>query len=177
MATVVGCGAWPLSPVAAHRHCRKAGRPQFCTIKDDVKIMKKLGLNAYRFSISWSRVLPHIEPFVTLFHWDLPQALQVEYSGFLSLDIVEEFCQYAELCFSEFGDRVKHWITLNDPWSYCIGGYVMGILAPSRGHNSPEKIALASQTYSIFLLGVMYSKQRGEFWYGPRKWEFRDITL
>ncbi|KAK3013581.1 hypothetical protein RJ639_009577, partial [Escallonia herrerae] len=107
--------------------------------------VNKEGLKYYNDLIDDLLSNGHIEPFVTLFHWDLPQALQVEYSGFLSNDIVEDFRQYAELCFSQFGDRVKHWITLNDPWSYCIGGYVTGILAPGRGHNSPEKIALASQ--------------------------------
>ncbi|CAI9760942.1 unnamed protein product [Fraxinus pennsylvanica] len=127
--------------------------------KEDVKLMKKIGLNAYRFSISWSRVLPGgsldagvnkegikyynnlidtllahgIEPYVTLFHWDLPQALEYEYGGFLCSQIVENFCEFASLCFWEFGDRVKHWITLNDPWTFCFGGYVMGTMAPWRG--------------------------------------------
>ncbi|XP_059429574.1 beta-glucosidase 12-like [Corylus avellana] len=131
---------------------------QYHHYKEDVGIMKKMGLDAYRFSISWSRVLPKgklsggvnsegikyynnlinellnkgLQPFVTLFHWDLPQALEDEYGGFLSPHIVDDFRDYAELCFKEFGDRVKHWITLNEPWSYSVGGYVQGILAPGR---------------------------------------------
>ncbi|XP_022888219.1 raucaffricine-O-beta-D-glucosidase-like [Olea europaea var. sylvestris] len=130
--------------------------------KEDVKLMKKIGLNAYRFSISWSRVLPGgsldagvnkqgikyynnlidtllahgIEPYVTLFHWDLPQALEYEYGGFVSPQIIKDFCAFASLCFWEFGDRVKHWITLNDPWTFCFGGYVMGTMAPWRGSSS-----------------------------------------
>ncbi|KAK2997898.1 hypothetical protein RJ639_025919, partial [Escallonia herrerae] len=88
-----------------------------------------------------------IEPFVTLFHWDLPQALQDEYGGFLSPQIIADFCDYAELCFWEFGDRVKHWITLNEPWSYCVGGYVTGILAPGRGPSSPEYIKQALSSF------------------------------
>ncbi|KAM7465420.1 hypothetical protein LguiB_012982 [Lonicera macranthoides] len=56
--------------------------------KEDVQIMKKMGLNAYRFSIAWSRILPGIEPFVTIFHWDVPQALEDEYGGFLSTNIM-----------------------------------------------------------------------------------------
>ncbi|KAA8549627.1 hypothetical protein F0562_001355 [Nyssa sinensis] len=137
--------------------------------KEDVAILKKIGLDAYRFSISWPRVLPRgnlsggvnkegvkyynnlidellangIEPFVTLFHWDLPQALEDEYGGFLSSEIVKDFCDFAELCFWEFGDRVKHWITLNEPWSYSYGGYVTGTLAPGRGSSSPEHIEAA----------------------------------
>ncbi|WRX34757.1 Glycoside hydrolase family 1 - like 10 [Theobroma cacao] len=73
-----------------------------------------------------------IQPFVTLFHWDLPQALEDEYGGFLSPRIVDDFRDYADVCFKEFGDRVKHWITLNEPWSYSSGGYASGFLAPGR---------------------------------------------
>ncbi|XP_022154096.1 beta-glucosidase 12-like [Momordica charantia] len=126
--------------------------------KEDVGIMKNMNLDAYRFSISWSRILPKgkltggvnmkgiqyynslidellakgIKPFVTLFHWDLPQALEDEYGGFLSPHIVNDFQDYAEVCFKEFGDRVKHWITLNEPWSYSMGGYAQGSFAPNR---------------------------------------------
>ncbi|KAF4369156.1 hypothetical protein G4B88_020934 [Cannabis sativa] len=116
--------------------------------KEDVGIMKEMNLDAYRFSISWSRLLPNgkvsggvnkkgikyyndlideliakgLKPFVTLFHWDTPQALEED----------EHFKEYAELCFKEFGDRVKHWITLNEPWSYAVGGYATGYAAPGR---------------------------------------------
>ncbi|XP_042489603.1 beta-glucosidase 12-like, partial [Macadamia integrifolia] len=126
--------------------------------QEDVGIMKEMGLDAYRFSISWSRLLPYgklsggmneegstyynnlinellsngIQPFVTLFHWDLPQALEAECGGFLSPNIIDDFGDYAELCYREFGDRVKHWITLNEPWSFSIGGYNLGIHAPGR---------------------------------------------
>ncbi|XP_057453250.1 beta-glucosidase 12-like [Lotus japonicus] len=126
--------------------------------KEDVGIMKSMNLDAYRFSISWSRILPKgklsgginqegikyynnlinellsngLHPFVTLFHWDMPQALEDEYGGFLSPHIVDDFQDYAELCFKEFGDRVKHWITLNEPWSYSGSGYALGSFAPGR---------------------------------------------
>ncbi|OEL32861.1 Beta-glucosidase 24, partial [Dichanthelium oligosanthes] len=126
--------------------------------QEDVKIMKDIGFNAYRFSISWTRILPNgklsggvnmegikyynnlinkllsegVEPFVTLFHWDSPQALEQQYNGFLSQHIVEDFRDYANICFREFGDRVRNWITFNEPWSFSIGGYVTGILAPGR---------------------------------------------
>ncbi|KAK3034897.1 hypothetical protein RJ639_033260 [Escallonia herrerae] len=81
-----------------------------------------------------------IEPYVTLFHWDLPQALEEEYSGFLSPRVVPDFCEYAELCFWEFGDRVKYWITLNEPYTYSVGGYVFGTTPPGRGASSSEHI-------------------------------------
>ncbi|CAI9089622.1 OLC1v1024228C1 [Oldenlandia corymbosa var. corymbosa] len=121
--------------------------------------MKKIGLDAYRFSISWPRVLPGgrlsaginkqgieyynnlidellangIEPYVTLFHWDVPQALESEYGGFLSDRIVDDFREFADLCFWEFGDRVKNWITLNEPWTFAVLGYAGGGTAPGRG--------------------------------------------
>ncbi|ERN11637.1 hypothetical protein AMTR_s00022p00202460, partial [Amborella trichopoda] len=131
---------------------------QYHLYKDDVKLMKYLGLDAYRLSIAWPRILPKgtleggvnragidhynslinellangIQPFVTLFHWDLPQALEDAYGGFLSPNIVKDYTDYVDVCFREFGDRVKHWITLNEPYSYAFGGYVAGIFAPGR---------------------------------------------
>ncbi|KAG4967165.1 hypothetical protein JHK82_032881 [Glycine max] len=126
--------------------------------KEDIGIMKYMNLDAYRFSISWSRVLPKgklsagvnhegvnyynnlinelmangLQPYVTLFHWDVPQALEDEYGGFLSPHIVDDFRDYAELCFKEFGNRVKHWITLNEPRSVSKNGYANGRFAPGR---------------------------------------------
>ncbi|KAK2440347.1 Beta-glucosidase 12 [Trifolium repens] len=126
--------------------------------KEDVRIMKDMNLDSYRFSLSWSRILPKgklsgginqqginyynnlinellangIQPLVTLFHWDLPQTLEDEYGGFLSPLIVKDFQDYAELCFKEFGDRVKSWVTLNEPWSYSQHGYADGHMAPGR---------------------------------------------
>ncbi|XP_058729966.1 cyanogenic beta-glucosidase-like [Vicia villosa] len=126
--------------------------------KEDIGLMKDLNMDAYRFSISWSRVLPKgklsggvnkegikyynnlinevlakgLQPYVTLFHWDVPQALEDEYGGFLSRHIVDDFRDYAELCFKEFGDRVKHWITLNEPWSVSMNAYAYGKFAPGR---------------------------------------------
>ncbi|XP_027106821.1 beta-glucosidase 12 isoform X1 [Coffea arabica] len=126
--------------------------------KDDVKLMKFIGLDAFRFSISWPRILPRgklsggvnkegvafynnlinelisngIKPFVTIFHWDVPQALEDEYHSFLSPLIVDDYLDFVELCFKEFGDRVKHWITMNEPYIFSNGGYDGGTLAPGR---------------------------------------------
>ncbi|XP_040994447.1 beta-glucosidase 11-like isoform X3 [Juglans microcarpa x Juglans regia] len=131
---------------------------QYHRYKEDVGIMRQMGLDAYRFSISWSRVLPNgrlsggvnmegikyynnlinellakgLKPFVTLFHFDLPQSLEDDYGGFLSPHIVNDFRDYTEVCFKEFGDRVKHWITLNEPTSYSVGGYASGAIPPGR---------------------------------------------
>ncbi|XP_022871416.1 beta-glucosidase-like [Olea europaea var. sylvestris] len=127
--------------------------------RDDVALMKKMGFNSYRFSIAWTRILPGgrlctgvskegiqfyndlidallaagIEPYATIFHWDVPQCLEDEYGGFLSDKIVKDFCEFAGVCFWEFGDRVKHWITLNEPWSFSFSGYAIGTFPPHRG--------------------------------------------
>ncbi|XP_050937145.1 beta-glucosidase 12-like [Cucumis melo] len=132
---------------------------QYHRYLEDVDIIKKLGFDAYRFSISWSRVLPKgklsggvnqegidyynrlindllskgIEPYVTIFHWDVPQALEDEYLGFLSERIINDYRDFAELCFKKFGDRVKHWITFNEQYIFASYGYATGLFAPGRG--------------------------------------------
>ncbi|MFX1254720.1 MAG: GH1 family beta-glucosidase [Promethearchaeota archaeon] len=107
--------------------------------KEDVQLMKALGLNAYRFSISWPRIFPtgqgeinqkgvkfydnlvdellanDIEPYVTLYHWDLPLALQKKYSGWFDQGIIDAYVNYATFMFKHFGDRVKKWTTFNEP--------------------------------------------------------------
>ncbi|KAL0284685.1 UNVERIFIED_CONTAM: Beta-glucosidase 12 [Sesamum calycinum] len=103
--------------------------------KEDVKLGKYIGLDAFRMSISWPRILPRITPFVTLFHWDVPQALEDEYRGFLKPHIIDDFRDFVELCFKEFGDRIKHWITMNEPFIFANGGYdgeLLGNMAPGR---------------------------------------------
>ncbi|XP_076452948.1 lactase/phlorizin hydrolase-like [Babylonia areolata] len=121
---------------------------------DDVRMLQDLGVNHYRFSISWSRVLPDgtlgsrnqagiqyyhrlldalgeagIVPMVTLYHWDLPQALQLQ-GGWLNRSVVALYRDYADMCFREFGDKVKFWITFNEPWVFTVSGYGTGEMAP-----------------------------------------------
>ncbi|XP_030966892.1 beta-glucosidase 17-like isoform X3 [Quercus lobata] len=129
--------------------------------KGDIALMKEIGLDFFRFSISWARILPKgkisggvnqkgitfynnlinellsqgLKPFITLFHWDVPQALEEEYGGFLSQNIVDDYRNYVDVCFKKFGDRVKYWVTINEPNTFSIGGYVTGIEAPSRCSN------------------------------------------
>ncbi|XP_050281906.1 beta-glucosidase 17-like [Quercus robur] len=76
-----------------------------------------------------------LKPFITLFHWDVPQALEDEYGGFLSQNIVDDYRNYVDFCFKEFGDRVKYWITINEPNIFTIGGYADGTTAPGRCSN------------------------------------------
>lgn len=132
--------------------------------KEDIGLMKEIGLDAYRFSISWPRIMPDgkninqkgldfynrlvdellengIIPFITLYHWDLPYALY-EKGGWLNPDIAMYFRAYATLMFDELGDRVKNWITLNEPWCSSFLGYFTGEHAP--GHtNLQEAIIVA----------------------------------
>jgi beta-glucosidase len=122
--------------------------------REDVALMADLGLTAYRFSVSWPRVQPAgtgaaneaglrfysdlvdalleagITPWVTLHHWDLPLALQDEHGGWLSPRMADAFADYARICFDALGDRVRHWITLNEPWVTAVLGYGEGAFAP-----------------------------------------------
>ncbi|KAE9597346.1 putative beta-glucosidase [Lupinus albus] len=124
--------------------------------EEDIELMKDLGVDAYRFSISWSRIFPNgsgainaagvehynkvinallakgIEPYVTMYHWDLPQALEDKYQGWLSNKIINDFANYAEILFQKFGDRVKQWITFNEPHTFATQGYDFGLQAPGR---------------------------------------------
>ena len=123
---------------------------------EDLDLAKSLGVNAYRFSIAWPRILPNgtpgrsavneaglafydrlvdgmlergLDPWATLYHWDLPQALQ-EQGGWISRDTVAAFLDYTDIVTRRLGDRVKHWITHNEPWCSCMMGYWEGVHAP-----------------------------------------------
>ncbi|KAF4498942.1 beta-glucosidase [Fusarium agapanthi] len=127
--------------------------------KTDVEWLRKYNVTGYRFSLSWSRIIPmggkddpvneegisyynrlidellanKITPFVTLFHWDIPQTLEDRYGGMLDKDAyTPDFVRYARVCFERFGDRVKHWITYNEPGVYSLAGYAAGVHAPGR---------------------------------------------
>ncbi|WP_418961062.1 GH1 family beta-glucosidase [Streptomyces tritici] len=123
--------------------------------RDDVRLMAGLGLNAYRFSVSWSRVQPTgrgpavqqgldfyrrlvdellaagIEPALTLYHWDLPQELE-DAGGWPERSTAERFAEYAALLADALGDRVERWTTLNEPWCSAFLGYGSGVHAPGR---------------------------------------------
>lgn len=133
--------------------------------QEDVGLMRELGLSAYRFSVSWSRVLPEgkgrvnekgldfyrrlvdallengVRPNVTLYHWDLPAALD-DRGGWLNPDISKWFADYAQVLFRALDDKVEMWATLNEPWVVTDGGYLHGALAP--GHKNLYEAPLAS---------------------------------
>ena len=123
--------------------------------RDDVALMKRMGLGAYRFSVSWSRVQPagsgpanpagldfyrrlvdellghDIEPWLTLYHWDLPQPIE-DAGGWPDRDTAARFAEYAALVHGALGDRVRHFTTLNEPWCSSFLGYGSGHHAPGR---------------------------------------------
>ena len=133
--------------------------------ESDVALMKSLGLKAYRFSIAWSRVMPEgrgrvnaaglgfyqrlvdallaagIKPMATLYHWDLPAALD-DRGGWLNPDIADWFADYARVVYKALDDRVALWVTLNEPWVVTDGGYLHGVLAP--GHRNRFEAPIAS---------------------------------
>ncbi|MFK0116967.1 GH1 family beta-glucosidase [Streptomyces sp. NPDC090994] len=123
--------------------------------RDDVALMADLGLNAYRFSVSWSRVQPTgrgpavqrgldfyrrlvdelldkgIKPALTLYHWDLPQELE-DAGGWPERETAYRFAEYAQIVGEALGDRVEQWMTLNEPWCSAFLGYGSGVHAPGR---------------------------------------------
>lgn len=136
--------------------------------RDDIALMRELGLQAYRFSIAWPRVLPAgrgtinlagldfydrlvdglleagIQPMVTLYHWDLPQALEDE-GGWALPSTADAFVDYAGVVLNRLGDRAKRWITFNEPWVFHWVGTVLGIHAPGR-HDIASALAGGHQT-------------------------------
>jgi len=140
------------------------GADHYHRFKEDVALLRDIGVSSYRFSLSWSRLLPSgrgqvnqqgidfysrlidellaagIQPNVTLYHWDLPQALEDE-GGWINRDTVGAFADYAELAFESYGDRVRRWATLNEPISIWVG-YAMGVFAPGRSDEKTARQAL-----------------------------------
>ena len=122
---------------------------------EDIALMHKMNIANFRFSISWSRILPNgtgavnykginfynrvinyclelgIEPWITLYHWDLPQILQQK-GGWINRDIIEWFSNFVACCVNNFGDRVKHWMVLNEPMVFTGAGYFLGVHAPGK---------------------------------------------
>eukprot|EP00249_Psilotum_nudum_P002600 c15718_g1_i3 orf=465-1820(-) len=195
---------------------------QYHLYKEDIELLANIGFDAYRFSISWSRIFPNglggsinqegithyndlidslvekgIIPFVTLYHWQHPQDLEDAIGGWLSPEIVKYFVMFAEVCFFEFGDRVKHWITLNEPALAAMMGYKYGIFAPGRcsdramspvGDSATEPYifahnALLAHAAAVDLYNQKFKAQQGgiigisvdSLWYEPLTSSLEDI--
>ncbi|XP_077253989.1 beta-glucosidase 18-like isoform X2 [Tasmannia lanceolata] len=168
---------------------------------EDIELMSYLGLDSYRFSISWARILPRgrfggineaginfynkfidalllkgIQPFVTLNHFDIPQELEDRYGSWLNSEIQEDFGYFADVCFGAFGDRVKYWVTLNEPNLYTIRGYRLGSYPPAycskpfgnctRGDSDTEPFVVAHNfilchAVAVDIYRTKYQKEQG----------------
>ncbi|XP_050512611.1 myrosinase 1-like [Diabrotica virgifera virgifera] len=152
----------PLSPIYDH-HTGDVACDSYHKYKEDVQLLKHLGVNHYRFSISWSRILPSgfdnkinplgiqyyknlikelkdngIEPLVTMHHWDTPQPLE-NIGGWTNEKIVDMFADYARILYENFGDDIKYWTTFNEPKQTCQQGYGSGLRAPAiKSHGIGE---------------------------------------
>lgn len=148
--------------------------------KEDIALMKKMGLKHYRFSIAWPRIMPDgegkvnqkgldfystlvddllaagIEPLVTLFHWDLPQALQDKYGGWKSKEVSRLFAAYTDVVTKALGDRVKRWATINEIMCFTILAHKMGVHAPG----GIETSQVVNQTVHNALLGHGLAMQK-----------------
>ena len=137
-----------------HGHDGSTACDHYHRYPDDVALMRELNLTAYRFSLAWTRILPDgrtlnrpgldfysrlvdellgagVTPWLTLYHWDLPQALEDD-GGWLNRDTVDRFAEYAAIVGERFADRVEHWIPVNEPNVASVLGYSMGTHAPGK---------------------------------------------
>ena len=127
----------------------------YCRYNQDLDLLKELNIPNFRFSISWPRILPSgtgainqkgidfynniidsclergIEPWVTIYHWDLPHELELK-GGWTNREIVKWFGDYVKICAENFGDRVRHWMVMNEPMAFTGAGYFLGIHAPGK---------------------------------------------
>lgn len=165
--------------------------------KEDVALMAEMGLKAYRFSIAWSRIYPegrgnvneeglkfydnlidellkhNIQPIITIYHWDLPQALQDLYGGWESREIIEDFNNYCITLYKRYGDRVKYWVTLNEQNVFIGLGYASALHPPGvkdfkRMHEANHIANLANaKAIESFRKYVPNGKVGPSFAFGP----------
>lgn len=170
-----------LKQAAKDRATAEVASDSYYKWASDVALLRGLRAQVYKFSISWSRIFPsgrgsspspqgvayynklidslldsHIEPMATLFHWDLPQALQ-DQGGWQNESVVDAFVDYAAFCFSAFGDRVKLWVTFHEPWVMSYAGYGTGQHAP--GISDP-----GHASFQVFPSLLFTHARRGGIW-------------
>ncbi|XP_023644132.1 putative beta-glucosidase 5 isoform X2 [Capsella rubella] len=165
-----------------HCHSRDIGNGDIACdgyhkYKEDVKLMVETGLDAFRFSISWSRLIPNgrgpvnqkglqfyknliqelvshgIEPHVTLYHYDHPQNLEDEYGGWINNRMIKDFTAYTDVCFREFGNHVKFWTTINEANVFAIGGYNDGETPPGRCSIPGKNCLLGNSSSETYIAG------------------------
>ena len=185
---------WDVFTKEDHRifehHTGETACDHYHRFKEDVKLMKEIGLHAYRFSINWSRVLPNgygqvnekgialinellandIEPYITLYHWELPYELYKR-GGWLNPQIVDWFGDYARLIAERFSDRVKNFFTLNEPQcfvglGFLTGEHAPGVQAPLRDTFEMAHNALKAHGKAVQMLRA-YGKQKLSIGFAP----------
>lgn len=153
--------------------------------KEDVALMAEQGLKTYRFSIAWSRILPagrgevnekglqfysdlidellkyDIEPMVTIYHWDLPQALQDLYGGWESREIIKDFTDYAKVLFDAFSDRVKYWVSINEQNVFIMHGYMLASHPPAV--SDPKRMYAANHIVNLANASVTKLFRDGQY--------------
>ncbi|KAI9207356.1 glycoside hydrolase superfamily [Polychytrium aggregatum] len=166
-------------------------------MQSDLAYLSQLNATAYRFSVSWSRILPNCtgevnqaginfysnmidtirangaEPFLTMLHWDIPQACEDRYGGFLSPQIIADFTNYASVLFDNFGDRVRYWLTQNEIDSMCDGGYATARWGPGLTGGTSARF----QCVKNALLAHAQITHLGRQKMGNRKWLFSIPTI
>jgi len=154
--------------------------------QEDVALMAEMGLESYRFSISWARILPNgrgeinpkgidfynnlineclkygIVPFVTLYHWDLPLALEKE-GAWLNKNTVDAYIEYAKICFNAFGDRVKHFITFNETVVFASLGYLAGAHPPGIENDAKKYFQVTHNVFYAHARAVIEYKKLNQF--------------
>ena len=159
------------------------GADHYHHMKEDVALMKKLGLKSYRFSLSWPRIMPKegeinplglkfysdlidellkngIEPMVTLYHWDLPIWVEKK-GGWLSKKVVKYFAAYVLAAVEAFSDRVSYWITLNEPQCFIMNAYLVGAHAPFK-HNFLALAKLTRNTIQAHFAAVKIIREKAK---------------
>jgi len=171
--------------------CADRGNDMYHMYKDDIRMMKELKVGYYRFSFAWSRVMKwdanqskavanpegvqfytdlihelrrnHLEPLVTLYHWDMPMFLEDEIGGWLGDDIADHFADYSKVCFTYFGQLVPMWFTMNEPWTFAYLGYGPGAHAPGKDNSDTNTYKAAHNVLLAHGKSVqLYRKMREE---------------
>lgn len=153
--------------------------------KEDIALMAEQGLKTYRFSIAWTRILPEgrgeinqkgvdfysdlidellkygIEPIVTLYHWDLPQALEDAYGGWESRQVIQDFTNYAQILFDAYSDRVNYWVSLNEQNVFMMHGFLMASHPPAV--TDPKRMYAANHIANLANASVIKAFRDGKY--------------
>ncbi|KAJ3272021.1 hypothetical protein HK104_004587, partial [Borealophlyctis nickersoniae] len=167
---------------------------QYNRYKSDLDYLGEFKATAYRFSISWPRIFPNCsgtpnpagikyysdyidyiisqgaEPFLTMWHWDTPQACETAYGSWISDRIIDDFVNYADVLFKNYGDRVRYWLTLNEPEANCQFGYNLGMFAPGVKAGETQHFACVHRSHIVH--GSVVQHARKTYPDQAKNWKF-----